>query len=781
MSRLIFTNCQEMKNFDQLATPIWIFNTAEHGIWWANKKAVSFWHAETLEELVGRSFQSDSETVRDRLRQIASTGTGEEIVQDTWTLYPKGKPITAVLSFRAIHIEHGQDAVMIELMRTLIHDPDEEISRMSEATRTTSSLVSMYSLTGRLLAQNPAALSCYGTSSKIGDRFVSLGDRFRTEDLSKSVLSRVADNEMFSWECSVNTLEGPRTHQVSARKGRDPITGEFVAVLSEEDVTEISFLRKQLEATNCLLETQVAERTKALQESEERYKLAVETAAIWDFDLENGTAFISPNFTYALGYQGDELSGGLSFDIIEKMIFPADLPGCKEVRRDHLRDPDIRLSHEMRFLTRSGEPRWFHLQGKCVFSDTGRATRSVGLITDISARKKLESELLASQRLEAIGQLTGGVAHDFNNLLAEILGNAELLEVVNGTKNEFTANICQSVKRGSDLTSHLLAFARKQSLAPVTLELGANLLDMRQTILRTLNENILVRNDIPETIWPIHVDQTQFEAAILNVALNARDAMPQGGELTIACRNSPKSDPGRAEGLELDDGDYVEIALTDTGQGMSFSDVSRAFEPFYTTKTVGKGSGLGLSRVFGFSRQSGGDSVLKSHQGIGTTVFIYLPKSKNDLSNQVETTCEQTPIRGKGEHIHVVEDDPSVSRIAVKMLRSLGYVVSDSKNVHDALSVSKAPQEVDLFLVDVMLPGGKSGVDFANDLFVQDPDAKILLMSGYPNSHLTEQKLRDKPLELIAKPFDLWSISHAIQNTLNTSGGEIATFQEVEE
>lgn len=781
MNRLIFANCQELKNFDQLATPIWIFNTAEHGIWWANRKAVSFWHADTLEELVGRDFGSDSETVRDRLRQIASTGTGEEIVQDTWTLYPKGKPITAVLSFRAIRIENGQDAVMIELMRTLVHDPDEEISRMSEATRTTSSLVSMYSLTGRLLAQNPAALSCYGTSSKIGDRFVSLGDRVRSEGLSKSVLSRVADNEMFSWECSVNTLEGPRTHQVSARKGRDPITGEFVAVLSEEDVTEISFLRKQLEATNSILETQVAERTKALQESEERYKLAVETAAIWDFDLENGTVFISPSFTGALGYQRDELPDGLNYSTIEKMIFPADLPGCKDVRRDHLRDPNMQLSHEMQFMTRSGEPRWFHLQGKCVFSDTGRATRSVGLITDISARKKLESELLASQRLEAVGQLTGGVAHDFNNLLAVILGNAELLEVVNGTKNEFTANICQSVKRGSDLTSHLLAFARKQSLAPTTVELGVNLREMRQSILRTLSENILVKNNIPDTVWPIHVDQTQFEAAILNVAFNARDAMPQGGELTIACRNSPKSDLGRADGLELDDGDYVEISLTDTGQGMPFSDFTRAFEPFYTTKAVGKGSGLGLSRVYGFSRQSGGDAVLKSQEGIGTTVFIYLPKAKDDLNNQMETTREKSPIRGHGEHIHIVEDDPNVSMIAVKMLHALGYAVSESKNVHDALSVSKSPLKVDLFLVDVMLPGGKSGVDFANDLFVQDPDAKILLMSGYPNSHLTEQKLRNKPLELIAKPFDLWSISHAIQNTLNVSGVENPTFQEARE
>ncbi len=766
MKRLLFTNFQELENFDQLATPIWIFDTAKHRIWWANKKALFFWEAETLEDLVERDFGSDSETVRDRLQQIVENGTGDETIQETWTLYPKDRPVPTVLSFRSIQVENRQDAVMIELMRTLDHDPNEENSRLSEATRTTSTLVSMYSLTGRLLAQNPAALSCYGTSSNIGERFVSLEGRFRSKELSRSVLARVSENEVFSWECTVNTLIGPRTHQVSARKGRDPITGTFVAVLSEEDVTELFLLRKQLEATNRLLETQVAERTKALRISEERYKMAVETAAIWDFDFKNGIAFVSPSFAETLGYKRDELSNFLDERTIEALVYPPDLPKCKDIRREHLRDPHMQLSHEMRFLNQSGEPQWFNLRGKCVFSEDGRATRSVGLITDITARKKLEAEVLTSQRLEAIGQLTGGIAHDFNNLLAVILGNTELLEIVDGIKNDFTSSICQSVHRGSDLTGHLLAFARKQPLAPSILVLETLLVDLQRTVLRTLSENILVRTHVPDNTWPIHIDQTQLEAAILNVAINARDAMPKGGKLTIVCRNSPALDPSRAVGVDLIEGDYVEISLSDSGHGMKPVEVTRAFEPFFTTKAVGKGSGLGLSRVFGFSRQSGGDTVIESQEGLGTTVFIYLPRIERSTTEHKDPSNELVPVRGQGEHIHVVEDDPEVSKTTIRMLQSLGYSVSESKDAFEALSASKEAKNVDLYLVDVMLPEGKSGVDLANELFERDTGAKILLVSGYPSSNLSKQRLGNVPLELIAKPFDMCSISHAIRKAM---------------
>ncbi len=625
-------------------------------------------------------------------------------------------------------------------------------------------MVSMYSRDGRLLAQNPAALACYGRAVSASSN-LSLTDRLHEPTVAKHVLARVDEDEEFAWEARVTTLRGERTHRISAQRGRDPVTGSFVAILSEEDITEVSALRRSIQTTNKNLEAEITERSKALLLSEERYKLAVETAAMWDWDIVEDKLFLSPSFVRDLGYDELEFRERLISKSFFDFILAEDLPGYLKVREQHLSEPDRPLSHELRFITKSGTARWYQLRGKCVCNAEGAPVRSVGLITDISKRKELEASLFASQRLEAVGQLTGGIAHDFNNLLTVIQGNAEFLGDLGDTNRELAGEILAAVDRGAELTRHLLAFARKQTLAPRPVDLSDLIEKMRKTLLRTLSENIEIVTSQSGNLWNVYADASQVEAAILNLALNSRDAMPRGGRLTIECRNKKIDAVNASDALDLSFGDYVEILIADTGCGMSESTLSKAFEPFFTTKEVGSGSGLGLSMVLGFSRQSGGDVKVESAVGQGTTISMYLPRSMSSLPD-ASASKHKTKTPGAGEHVHVLEDDPTVQRTISKVLESLGYVVSLSTNVETALRAVTSEPIPDVVIADVILPGRQNGVDFAKALRKLHPDAKLILMSGYPKSEVVAGSLRYSSETFLLKPFDRASIATAVEAAL---------------
>lgn len=755
-----------LKDFDHLATPIWIFDVDRHAIWWANPAAVLFWEASSFEDLQRRDFSSDSETVRTRLRQIVSHAKGGERIQDTWTLYPNDAPKTVILSFLPVMIDEGMSAVLIEVKQFVDRSADEESIRILEAARTSALMVSTFSTAGRLLAQNPAALTCYG-APLAGLQGNDMAGRLKDPQIAELLLEIADSGQSVDTEQVVRTQSGTRVHRIRARRGRDPVTGVFVTVVSEEDVTEQASLRLRMQELNTQLEAKVAERTKRLRESEERYALATQSAAIWDWDIPSDHLYVSPSFVETLGYEAEEFRTALASSSIVDYVHPDDLASYMAELERHLEDPDVPFDHEHRFKTGSGDYRWFHGHGKCFADADGNAIRSVGLLTDVTDRKALEASLLAAQRLEAIGQLSGGIAHDFNNLLTVMQGNAELLKIVDDPNHELADAIKSAAQKGAELTRHLLAFSRKQTLQPKPVNLSNLVADMGKTLSRVLGENIRVSTRTASDLWPVYADAAQVESAILNLAVNARDAMPNGGTLEISCRNR-RFAPGELDVAKtgaLQPGEYVEFVMRDTGEGMSDRALAHAFEPFFTTKDVGKGSGLGLSMVYGFSRQSGGEALLDSTLGQGSRVSIFLPRSTAVLPVQAASVPAELT-QGQGQRIHLLEDDDAVQSTLRGILEALNYQVTQSYDAASAMQMVTSQMPPALVLADVVLPGGESGLDFANRVRKDYPEIKIVLMSGYPQEQLSGISPMDAGFVFLEKPMDKAKLSETLHKAL---------------
>lgn len=738
-----------------------------HCVWWANTQGLAFWKARSIEELRERDFDSDSTTVRERLRQIVELASEDSHVTDTWTLYPDDVPQTVILSFQPVEIEGKFKGILIELVQVLDRNADNETWRLLEATRATSLIMTTFSMEGQLLAQNPASLACYGAMQAQPGEGTDLVSRFVKSQDAKQVLEKVQANETANWEAEVKTSAGPRIHSISVRKGRDPITGDFITVLSEEDVTERAELRRLQEREKEALKNEVAESSDQLRVSRERYEVAVQTASIWDWDVINDRLFMSPNFVKTLGYEPEEFRDLLIEERIYGLIYPEDRPLYERELTRHLAAPNDPLSLELRFVSKAGEVIWYHCQGMCAFDDAGRVSRSAGLLTDITTRKNLEASLLVSQRMEAIGQLTGGIAHDFNNLLTVIQGNAELLaELSSDADKELTDEIVRAVRRGADLTTHLLAFAKQQTLIPKALDLNELIPELNKTLLRAVSETVSIEFEKTDALWNVYADPAQLEAAILNLAFNARDAMPAGGTLTINCTNRDVRDIPDADNMELNQEQYVEISVSDTGEGMSQETIRKAFEPFFTTKGVGEGSGLGLSMVLGFSRQSLGDARIDSALKKGTTVTFYLPRAEAE-ADMAEARSPQKLCQGNNELVHVLEDNAQVQQTVSRMVSALGYEVTTSSDADQALQWAKHNPDTNLYLVDIVLPGGKSGVDFVRQLQKRQPQAKVLFMSGYSEGQANHLGTMGSDVSFIAKPFDTAAFSRAIGSVLS--------------
>ena len=399
------------------------------------------------------------------------------------------------------------------------------------------------------------------------------------------------------------------------------------------------------------------------------------------------------------------------------------------------------------------------------FGATGRVEGYFTLSEDISELQRTEEALRQAQKMEAVGQLTGGVAHDFNNLLAVILGNAELLhdQIDN---NQLLATIERAATRGADLTQRLLAFSRQQVLEPRSIDLKELIPGLEDLLRRTLGEPITVVTDIPAEIWPVLADPGQFENALLNLAINARDAMPSGGILEIGCGNVQLRDGDSRVADEVPAGYYVQITVRDTGTGIPDDLLEHVFEPFYSTKGVGEGSGLGLSMVYGFARQSGGDTAIESSPGKGTEVKLFLPRSEVATVPDVHTQDNDLKW-GMGEAILVLEDNPDVRAFAVEALEGLSYRVLEATDANTAMLVlEEEAGDVDLLLCDVVLPGGVSGPEFAakaKDLY---PKLKLVFMSGYAADLYTDDRIPGFDETLLPKPYRRVDLAKVIHDSL---------------
>jgi PAS domain S-box-containing protein len=386
----------------------------------------------------------------------------------------------------------------------------------------------------------------------------------------------------------------------------------------------------------------------------------------------------------------------------------------------------------------------------------GVTDRLIGSIRDITDRVTAEERLRDSQRMEAIGQLTGGVAHDFNNLLQVIRGNLELLQSsVAGDERgqQRLNNALYGAERAAQLTRQLLAFARRQPLAPKVMNLSRLVSDMADLLRRTLGEAIEVETVVAGGLWNTIADPAQVESAILNLALNARDAMPGGGRLTVEITNTSLDEAYARNAREVTPGQYVMIAVTDTGEGMPEDVRARVFEPFFTTKVDGKGTGLGLSMVYGFVKQSSGHIQIYSEVGHGTTVKIYLPRSRQAEQRTLLMLDDAPPPPDEGRTILVVEDEEAVREAALAMLDELGYRSLQAGDAEAALEVVKQGEHIDLVFTDVVMPGPLRTRDFALRLHAMRPGLPILFTSGYTDNAIIHQGRLDEGVHLISKPY----------------------------
>ncbi len=394
------------------------------------------------------------------------------------------------------------------------------------------------------------------------------------------------------------------------------------------------------------------------------------------------------------------------------------------------------------------------------------------------ARQKAEEALRQAQKMEAVGQLTGGIAHDFNNLLTVVLGGLDIigrqLPALVGSPGAARIShgremSLKGVHRAVNLTSRLLAFSRQQPLAPRALDINRLVAESCEFLIRTLGEAVSLETVLAAGLWPAHADAQELENAILNLAVNARDAMPRGGKLTVETANCYLDEAyvaGIAEPVAR--GQYVLIAMTDTGVGIEKAVLERVFDPFFTTKEVGKGTGLGLSQVYGFVRQSSGHVRIYSEIGEGTSVKIYLPRSPDANVTLVESKPSTESATAIGlETVLVVEDDDALRAYTVEILGELGYVVVEASNSATALEVLDRVQEVDLLFTDVVMPGGSNGRQLATEAQKRRADLRVLFTTGYSRNAIVHHGRLDEGVQLISKPFTIQGLGQKIREVLD--------------
>lgn len=456
---------------------------------------------------------------------------------------------------------------------------------------------------------------------------------------------------------------------------------------------------------------------------------------------------VSPSARQILGSSPEEMTGrnGTEF------VLPADLESTRE---------EMRLGRRGRVM-RNFECRYVHkddhavpLSWTGVWSEQEQQHFFIG--RDVTDRNAAEERLRRAKRLEAVGQLTGGLAHDFNNLLSVIVGNLELIREQAGSDAGATGLIDAALDaafRGADLTMQLLAFARRQSLDAQPFDMNERVSHTLDLLRRTLGERIEVVTFLAPSLKPALADATQLESALVNLAINARDAMPDGGRLVIETDEARLDEAYADENVDVVPGRYVVLAVTDTGTGMAPEVVARVFEPFFTTKEAGRGSSLGLSMVYGYAKESQGHVMIYSEPGRGTTVRLHLPVADAAGDRQVQAPTAATEATATGERVLLVEDDGRIRDVALALLTRLGYRVTTAVDADDALIVLCGHQPIDLLFTDVVMPGSLTGEELAREARRLHPGIKVLLTSGFATG-ATQSGLRAEEFRnLLSKPY----------------------------
>lgn len=490
-----------------------------------------------------------------------------------------------------------------------------------------------------------------------------------------------------------------------------------------------------------------------LRLSEERFRVITKATkdVIWDLDLVSGQFWWNDNLLSVLGHDSRALTDRA--EVKSALIHPDDVERVTTGFNAAIDGGEGGWQADYRVIHANGSTIHVHDRAVVLHDEAGTAVRVLGSMVDVTRDRETEAILRQSQKLEAIGQLTGGVAHDFNNLLTVIMGNAELLveKLADREDLRVMAEIAFSAaERGAELTARLLSFASQQALEPKVINLNSTVQSILPLLRHSLGDTVELKVKLGTGLCLAEIDPGQFEAALLNLTINARDAMPSGGKLTIETANT-WIDAEAAALVKMDEGQFIVIAVSDTGIGMSPAVVERVLEPFFTTKN--KGIGLGLPMAFGFAKQSGGYLKIYSEVGEGTTVKLFFPASSLEgVYSPAEGAAHTTP-EGRKEHILVVEDDPLVRQHVIATIKSLGYRISEAVNAAEALELLATEDDIVLMFTDIVMPGGMNGRQLADASLRLRPDLRVLYTSGYTEDAVVHQGRLEPGVQLLSKPY----------------------------
>ena len=515
------------------------------------------------------------------------------------------------------------------------------------------------------------------------------------------------------------------------------------------------------------------EREIALRDSHDFARLALSAVGgvgVWTFNPAEDKFYCDAEIAELYGLDPQRCVGGVMRTEFLSNLHPDDRAALTATRSGGLIKPgDLELEYRIRHP--DGSTRWVLSRGHTYFDDTGKPVRRTGVGIDMTKQRELEDQLRQSQKMEAVGQLTGGLAHDFNNLLTGITGSLERMQVrlAQGRTGELERYVTAAqgaAKRAAALTHRLLAFSRRQTLDPKAIQANRLITDMEELVRRTIGPAIAFDAIKAAGLWNILVDPSQLENALLNLCINARDAMPDGGRLTVETANR-WMDERTGRDRELEPGQYVSISVTDNGAGMPPDVVGRAFDPFFTTKPLGLGTGLGLSMVYGFSRQSGGQVRIYSEVGRGTTVTLYLPRYL-DESEQSESADLQSevPRASQSETVLVVDDEPTVRMLVTEVLEDLGYTAMEAPDGPAGLKVLNSAAHIDLLVTDVGLPGGMNGRQMADSARVGRPNLKVLFITGYAENAVVGNGYLASGMHVMTKPFAMDALARRIRDII---------------
>jgi PAS domain S-box-containing protein len=628
----------------------------------------------------------------------------------------------------------------------------ERFSRTFHAAPVAMGIVSLEDM--RFIDVNEAALHLLGYSREefVGHSLDELDVLVNASDRSRILEALERDGTVRDFEMSLRSRSGELRHVMMSFVALE-WEGQRYALGTAVDLTALKSARADLDE----------------QRLRTREAAAAGNVGAWDWDLRTNRVYFSPEWKRHIGYAEHEISE--DFSEWEGRLHPEDHDRCLRAVEAFLSDPGPVFELEFRLRHKDGSYRHILSRGSLLRDPQGQPVRLLGSHVDVTEREALQAQLLQAQKMESVGRLAGGIAHDFNNLLTVINGTADLILMDLREGDPLRADleeVRRAGERGAQLTRQLLAFSRKQILQPTVLSLNTVIADMQSMLRRLLGEDVILACTLADDLGSVRVDRAQIEQVLLNLTVNARDAMPGGGTLTIATRNVERDEAYAERHPSVVPGPYVLLSISDTGVGMDQATQARIFEPFFTTKGPERGTGLGLSTAWGIVKQSGGSIEVYSEVGKGTSFHVYLPRveAAADRSQAVLTAT----VRGGGETILVVEDEEGLRHLAERALKSAGYRVLTAANGGEALLLlERLDGPVHLMLTDVVMPG-MSGRDLAERLREMRPGMKVLYTSGYTDDIVLQHGVLDDVTDFLGKPYTVVDLTRRVREVLDRQG-----------